>query len=199
MRPIYQISKCLTFADIMKSASLYTTYEPSYSKCAISDADFYLHRRRVLVLPEDNPVKIGSINTFKLLTILPETRKADSVISLLQQSLQLTAEDYRNEFNQKLARFNQDSLSMTTVVRESERRKLHDLYNRAENFVEEAELTIRQRQEELLAPIHKKIREATAVVARENGYVYVLEDEAILISPPMYDLFELVKKKLGLK
>ncbi len=58
---------------------------------------------------------------------------------------------------------------------------------------------LQQRQQELLGPINKKAYEAVQAVAKENGYGYVFEKEALLVAPPGDDILPLVAKKLNIK
>jgi outer membrane protein len=55
------------------------------------------------------------------------------------------------------------------------------------------------KQQELLAPIYRKVMKAINDVAKESGYAYVYSQEALLVAPPADDLLPLVAKKLGVK
>ena len=50
-----------------------------------------------------------------------------------------------------------------------------------------------------IVPIRDKAMGAVRDVAKENGYSYVLDYNAVLVGPPGDDLIGLVKKKLGIK
>jgi outer membrane protein len=58
---------------------------------------------------------------------------------------------------------------------------------------------MQQKTQELLAPIRSKAFETIKTVAKESGYAYVLDAQAILVGPPGEDILPLVKKKLGIK
>jgi outer membrane protein len=58
---------------------------------------------------------------------------------------------------------------------------------------------LQQRQQELLGPINKKAYDAVQAIAKENGYGYVFEKEALLVAPPGDDILPLVAKKLNIK
>ncbi len=55
------------------------------------------------------------------------------------------------------------------------------------------------RQQELLTPLQKKTLDVIQLVAKENGYTYVFNREALLVVPTGDDLMPLIKKKLSLK
>ena len=58
---------------------------------------------------------------------------------------------------------------------------------------------LQQKQQELIGPINKKAYDAIQAVAKENGYGYVFEKQALLVAPPGEDIIQLVAKKLQIK
>ena len=56
-----------------------------------------------------------------------------------------------------------------------------------------------EKTKELLEPIYRKVMRAIKAVAKENGYTYVFNSEALLVMPPADDLLPLVAKKLNVK
>jgi outer membrane protein len=144
-------------------------------------------------------MKIGYVNTGELLSSLPEARKADSLLQQFQEVLRKNGEDYQQELESKAKKFNDDSTKMTAVIKESERRKLQDLYTRVVNYNQEAQQQLETKQQELLAPLQKKTLDLIQQVAKENGYTHVFNREALLVVPTGDDLLPLIKKKQGIK
>jgi len=144
-------------------------------------------------------MKIGHVNTAELLQSLPDAKKADSLLQQFQEVLKKNGEDYQQELESKAKKFNSDSTKMTAVIKESERKKLQDLYTRVVNYNQEAQQQLEARQQELLAPLQKKTLDIIQQVAKENGYTHVFNREALLVVPSSDDLLPLIKKKLGLK
>jgi outer membrane protein len=58
---------------------------------------------------------------------------------------------------------------------------------------------MQEKQQELLIPILTKALETIKMVATENKYTYVLDQNSVIVGPPGDDLLPLVKKKLGIK
>ena len=144
-------------------------------------------------------MKIGYVNTGELLQALPEAKKADSLLQQFQEVLKKNGEDYQTELESKAKKFNDDSTKMTTVIKESERRKLQDLYTRVVNYNQEAQKQLEDRQQELLAPLQKRTLDIIQQIAKDNGYSHVFNREALLVVPTGDDLMPLIKKKLNLK
>ena len=144
-------------------------------------------------------MKIGYVNTGELLQSLPEAKKADSLLQQYQEVLKKNGEDYQQELESKAKKFNEDSAKMSAVVKESERKKLQDLYTRVVNYNQEAQKQLEDRQQELLAPLQKRTIDIIQQVAKDNGYTHVFNREALLVVPTTDDLLPLIKKKFNLK
>ncbi len=59
--------------------------------------------------------------------------------------------------------------------------------------------SLQGKQQQLLEPIYRKVDAAIQAVAKENGYTYVFNREALLVMPPADDLLPLVAKRLNVK
>ena len=72
---------------------------------------------------------------------------------------------------------------------------------RIQEFQENAQKQLQEREAELLKPIIDRAKKAIEDVAREGGYTYVFDSGtgALLYQQDSEDLMPQVKKKLGLK
>ena len=76
---------------------------------------------------------------------------------------------------------------------------LADLSMTLNNWQQIGTQAIQSKQQQLLAPLYKKVMDAVNVVAKEKGYTYLFHPDAFLIDPPEADdLTLVVAKKLGL-
>ncbi len=144
-------------------------------------------------------MKIGYVNTGELLQSLPEAKKADSMLNQFREVLDKNGKDYQEELETRAKKFNTDSSKLTAVIKESERKKLQDLYSRIMNYSTEAQKQLEEKQQELLAPLQKKTLDIITQIAKENGYTHVFNREALLVVPTGDDLLPLIRKKLNLK
>jgi outer membrane protein len=143
--------------------------------------------------------KIGYISSQELVGIMPETRKADSTLQDLRNALIQSATDKSNAFYAALDKFNKDSATLSSAVKTVKKNELTKLGQDLSGEEERIQQQLQQRQQELLGPINKKAYEAVQSVAKENGYGYVFEKEALLVAPPGDDILPLVAKKLNIK
>jgi outer membrane protein len=89
----------------------------------------------------------------------------------------------------------------TELIRNTKQREIQDMGARIQEFQENAQKQLQQREQELLKPIIDRAKKAITDVAAEGGYSYIFDSgvSALLYSPDSDDIMPLVKKKLGLK
>jgi outer membrane protein len=142
--------------------------------------------------------KIGYISSQELVSIMPETKKADSTLQQLRDALIQSATDKQNAFYAAIEKFNKDSASFTEAQKTVKRSDLTKMGQDLGGEEERIQQQLQQRQQELIGPINKKAYDAVQAVAKENGYTYVFEKEALLVAPPAEDIIELVAKKMNI-
>lgn len=143
--------------------------------------------------------KIGYISSQELVSVMPETKKADSTLQDLRQVLIQSYTEKQNAFYAAIDKFNKDSATLTPAVKSVKKNDLSKMGQDLSGEEERIQQQLQQKQQELLAPINKKAYEAVQAVAKENGYGYVFEKEALLVAPPGDDIIQLVAKKLNIK
>lgn len=143
--------------------------------------------------------KIAYISTDELISVMPETEKANKQLQDFQSSLQQQGNDYLVELNMKDSTFQADSAKMSETTKTLKRNDLMQLYQKYQQFTQGTQQAMQAKSQELIAPIRDKAYETIKTVAKESGYAYVLEAQAVLVGPPGDDILPLVKKKLGIK
>ena len=143
--------------------------------------------------------KIGYISTEELISIMPETQKADSNLSELRNALVKNAQEKESDLTAAIEKFNKDSVSMSTAVKEVKRKELQKMLQELSTEEQRIQQQLQQRQQELITPINKRAFDAIQAVAKENGYAYIIEKNALLVAPPGDDVIQLVAKKLNIK
>ena len=143
--------------------------------------------------------KIGYINTEELIGSMPEAEKANSELQEYQAALQQQYQSYYAELNELDSLFARDSAKMNKATKDLKRNDMIALYQKVQGWQQTSQQKMGEKQQELLGPIQKKAIENIKLVAKENGYAYILEAGTLLVSPPADDILPLVKKKLGIK
>lgn len=143
--------------------------------------------------------KIGYISSQELVSVMPETKKADSALQDLRNALVQSATEKQNGFYAAVEKYNKDSATFSAAVKTVKRNELTKMGQELSGEEERIQQQLQQRQQELLGPINKKAYEAVQAIAKENGYGYIFEKEALLVAPPGDDILPLVAKKLNIK
>ena len=142
--------------------------------------------------------KIGFINTEELIGVMPEADKANGELQSYQGALVQQGNEYLQEFNEKDSAFNADSLKMTPAIKDFKRKDLIELYQKVQGWNQTMQQMLNEKQQALLKPIHDKALDVIKTVAKENGYSYIIDASALIVSPPADDILPLVKKKMGI-
>lgn len=143
--------------------------------------------------------KIGYISIDELVSIMPETQKADSNLQQFRTALIQNAQDKESTLTAAIEKFNKDSATMSVAVKDVKRGELQKMLQELSSEEQRIQQQLQQRQQELIQPINKKAFDAIQAVAKENGYTYIIEKGAILVAPPGDDVLQLVAKKLNIK
>lgn len=143
--------------------------------------------------------KIGYVSTEELVSIMPETAKADSNLKQYQTALFQNAQDKQQALQSAIDKFNKDSATMSGSVKDVKRSELQKMLTELQGEEQRIQQQMQGRQQELITPINRKAFEAIQAVAKEGGYMYVLEKGALLVAPPGDDILQLVAKKLNVK
>ena len=144
-------------------------------------------------------IKIGYVSADEIIVAMPEAAKVDTQLNQYQQALYLNAQEQQTAFNDAVAKFYKDSLTMTASVKEVKRSELQKQVSELSGAEQRIQQQFEQKRQELSLPIQRKLQQAIQDVAKENGYTYVFPREALLVAPPGDDIAALVKKKLGIK
>ncbi|MBL0051653.1 MAG: OmpH family outer membrane protein [Bacteroidetes bacterium] len=146
-------------------------------------------------------LKLGHINSNQLLSIMPETKAADSVLQKFGTSLQNQLQTMNTEYEGKVGEYKKNEASMLDAVKEMKVKEITDLEDRIREFQQSAQENISKKKEEIYAPILKKAEEAIKGIAKEKGYTYIFDAGVgvLLYSQDSDDILPLVKAKLGLK
>lgn len=143
--------------------------------------------------------KIGYISTDELIGVMPEAEKADNELKGYQAELAQNGQDLMRKLSAEDSLFVRDSAKLSASMKEIKRKELITLYQRVQNWQNEAQEMYNAEAQKKIAPIRTKALDAIKAVAKESGYSYVLDVNSVIVAPPGDDLLPLVKKKLGIK
>ena len=145
--------------------------------------------------------KIGHINSNDLMQIMPGRDSAQTVLQGEVAELEETLKSMQAEAEKRYNDYVANQAGWTELIRQTKQREIQDMASRIEEFQQNAQKQLQEREAELLKPIIDRAKKAIAEVAKEGGYTYILDagTAAILYDEGGDDIMPLVKKKLGLK
>jgi outer membrane protein len=146
-------------------------------------------------------LKFGHINSTQLLTLMPETKVADSTLQKFGQSLEAQLKVMTTEYQTKIGEYRANEATMAEPVKESKAREINDLETRIQDFQESAQQSLQKKKEDIYTPIIKKAEDAIKAVAKEKAYSYIFDTSVgvVLFAQESDDIMPLVKEKLKLK
>ncbi len=146
-------------------------------------------------------VKLGHINSTELMQIMPGRDSAQTVLQAEVAELEETLKSMQAEAEKRYNDYVANQAGWTELIRQTKQREIQDMATRMEEFQQNAQKQLQDREAELLKPIIDRAKKAIEDVAKEGGYTYILDSgtAAILYSQDSDDIMPQVKKKLGLK
>ena len=144
--------------------------------------------------------KIGHVNSQEIMAIMPETKRMAEKLDSLQGVYETQLANMQEEFNKKVAEFQQQQATMTAGVREFRQQELAEMEQRTQMFSQTVQKELQAKQVEYLQPVQNKLLEAINKVGAAQGCTYVMDRAGMLyIAPDALDLTTAVKAELGIK
>lgn len=145
--------------------------------------------------------KFGHINSTTLLSMMPETKLADSSLQKFGSSLESQLKTMNAEYENKVQDYKDKQASTAEPILAAKAKEISDLEARIQDFQQSAQQSIQKKKEELYSPIIKKAEDAIHAIGKDKGYTYIFDASVgvLLYFQDSDDIMSLVKAKLGLK
>lgn len=124
--------------------------------------------------------KFAHVNFNELVYLMPEMDTARETMNASQKEASDTYQAMVDEFQTKYQQYQQKASTWTQAIRESKEKELTEINQRIEEFNQSIQQELAQQQQELLAPIQQKAQEAVQKLAKEGGYIFVLDVSTFL-------------------
>ena len=149
-------------------------------------------------------LKFGHVNSDELIQALPEFDSANVKLEKFRKDLINALELMTVELNNKSDIYNKESKNYTEIVKQTKEQELVDMNKRIQEFQNNAQQQLQEKQGELFQPIMAKVDKAIKDVGKENGFVYIFsigQGSSLLFfdDTKSTNIMPLAKAKLGLK
>jgi outer membrane protein len=142
--------------------------------------------------------KIAHIQLDSLITMMPESKVAQELAQSYLKDLEKQVATMETELQTKYQDYMANGQTQPDLVKQAKEKELQDLNKRIEDFKASAQQDYQRKYGEMSKPIYDKAKKGIDLVAKENGYKYVLDTSTgnVLYSEAAEDILQLVKKKL---
>lgn len=146
-------------------------------------------------------VKLGHIETQKLIQSMPEWTAAQKTFEEEQKKVNTELNGLREQFQSKLTEYSEKMKTYSEAMRTTTEEELQGLQQRIQRFQETAMAQLEKTQNDLMQPVMEKALNAIKEVGKENGFTYIFDMNAGILyaAENSIDVLPLVKKKLGLQ
>lgn len=148
--------------------------------------------------------KIGYTNVDFILNNLPDAKDIETKLKTEKAQYDKLLQDKVADFQKKYEDYQKNAPTMSPVIKADREKELTNQNNAIQEFQQNSEGALQQKQQQLLAPVLDKIDKTIKDVAKENGYTYVFNTDAgpgttpiLLVAPDADNISDLVFKKLG--
>lgn len=143
--------------------------------------------------------KTGYIRVDDMVYLMPEIKKIDTLLTIYQNDSLPRTYSYLLSQYQRYDSIANDTINQPVVVRQGAAKQRADFLEDLQNWQASAQQMFEAKQNSLLQPVYEKVMNAINEVAKEKGYAYIYNREAILVAPPADDILQLVADKLKVK
>ncbi len=144
--------------------------------------------------------KIGYISVDNMVSLMPEAASLDSLLGHYQSdTLNPKYAELVTMYKYKDSIYRDSVHKAPETVRKQIASELPTLIYQIQNWDQISQRATQNKQNALLAPAYRKVYEAIKAVAKEKGYTYVANKEALLIAPDGDDMSPAVAAKLRVK
>lgn len=147
-------------------------------------------------------VKIGLIDTQAVLQALPDTQEAQKKVGDASKKYEDEYAKLGEEMKRLYDELNNMKPDELPAIKERKTREFQDYQMKVQNFEQSAAQDLQRMQQELLAPIFQKIKDAVESVGKEGGFGLIQDynpQQTLYYGAPVVDVTPQVKAKLGIK
>lgn len=152
------------------------------------------------VSAQNTHVKLAHYDEAEVIKMMKETETAERTLKSLSDQYEAEMVKMEGEYTRKASEYQKEHASWDETIRRVRMEEIHTIKLKMQNYYDMASKTLADKRNELYVPVHKKIDQAVAEVAKEQGFLYVWDLKDLkYYSPQAVDITSMVKRKLGIK
>lgn len=127
--------------------------------------------------------KFGHLDSQALIQSLPEAIKVQSELEAQGKIYENALKEMQDELQKKADDYDKQKSTMNDTKKAETENQLQEMYTKIQQTAQDNQQAFNKMQQEKLGPILQKVRNAIETVAKNGGYVYVMEKSA---GQPLY-------------
>jgi outer membrane protein len=149
-------------------------------------------------------LKFGHIDLQSLIQVMPERATAETQFNAFQDDLEEVLGEMQKDLQLKMSEFEKLGDTASEIKKNAKITEIQDIQQRIQNYQQNANQQLQQKQADLFKPILEKAQKAIEDVAKESGLIYVFDTSlgstvVLYKSTQSIDVLPLVKTKLEIK
>ena len=143
--------------------------------------------------------KFGHLDAQDILLTLPERAEAQTSIEAAAAEYETEVSRMQSELETKFADYQAKAATWPDAIRQQKERELQQLDAGLQEFGMTIQNDLAQMEQQLLAPMIERVRDAIEAVGIEQGFTYIFDTSTgVTLYNGGEDVTDLVKTKLGM-
>ena len=143
--------------------------------------------------------KFGHLDAQDILLTLPERAEAQASIEAAAAEYETEVSRMQTELETKFADYQAKAATWPDAIRQQKERELQQLDAGLQEFGMTIQNDLAQMEQQLLAPMIERVRDAIEAVGKEQGFTYIFDTSTgVTLYNGGEDVSDLVKTKLGM-
>ena len=143
--------------------------------------------------------KFGHLDAQDILLTLPERAEAQASIEAAAAEYETEVSRMQSELETKFADYQAKAATWPDAIRQQKERELQQLDAGLQEFGMTIQNDLAQMEQQLLAPMIERVRDAIEAVGKEQGFTYIFDTSTgVTLYNGGEDVSDLVKTKLGM-
>lgn len=144
--------------------------------------------------------KFAHYSNVDIIQAMPAYRTAMTELQNIGKQYETELTAMQAEIKTKIEKYQKEVNDQTPAnMRERREAEIKQLQERFQTAYEDNERAYSEKQQQLFEPIYKKVEDAVAQVAKENGYVYVLDQSLMQGSQKLITINESLSENVTAK
>ena len=118
---------------------------------------------------------VAHVNVDSLLVQMPEYKLAQEALQAEQAKFESEAKEMNTELEQGAQALQANAATWTELRQRQEQTRLQEMYNNIQEYMQQAQGQLQQKEVELVTPVLEKLQAAINAVAETKKFSYVLD------------------------